>query len=106
VTHAAWAAGGHTGLGSVALGGGGGSLAHLIIRLIVWRLIWRAGFMLWRIHPFGPYLVLLIVVALVTLGVLRSRHGRGWPGSRFAGRRGSNGPFGDRTDEQAGPRDW
>jgi hypothetical protein len=98
------AAGGHAGLGSVAIGGGGG-LAHLIIRLIIWRLIWRVGFMLWRIHPFGPYIVLLIVVALVTLAVLRSRRGS-WPGPRFPGRRGSNGPFGDRTDDQAGPRDW
>ena len=99
------AAGGHAGLGGVALGGGGG-LAHLIIRLIIWRLIWRAGFMLWRIHPFGPYLVLLIVAALVTLAVLRSRRGRGWPGPRLPGRRGRNDPFADRTDDQAGPRDW
>jgi hypothetical protein len=112
VTHAAWTAGGHAaavghaGLGSVALGGAGGGLAHLIIRLIVWRLIWRVGFMLWRIHLFGPYIVLLIVVALLTLAVLRSRRGRGWPGPHFPGRRGSNGPFGDRTDDQAGPRDW
>jgi hypothetical protein len=103
-------AGGHAGLGGVALGGGGG-LAHLIVRLIVWRLIWRVGFMLWRIHLFGPYIVLLIVAVLVTLVILRSRRGRGWagprlPGPRFPGRRGSNGPFGDRTDDQAGPRDW
>jgi hypothetical protein len=116
VTHAAWAAvghaaaGGHTGLGSVALGGGGGGLAHLIIRLIVWRLIWRVGFMLWRIHLFGPYIVLLIVAVLVTLVILRSRRGRGWPGPRgpgprFPGRRGSNDPFGG-TDDQASPRDW
>jgi hypothetical protein len=99
------AAGGHAGLGGVALGGGGG-LAHLIIRLIIWRLIWRAGFALWRIHLFGPYIVLLIVVALVTLAVLRSRRGRGWPGPRLPGRRGSNDPFADRSDDQAGPRDW
>ncbi len=41
--------------------------------------------MLWRIHPFGPYIVLLIVVALVALAILRSRRGRGWPGPRFPG---------------------
>ena len=119
--HAARAAGGHAagghpavvvhaGLGGVALGGGGG-LAHLIIRLIIWRLIWRVGFMLWRIHPFGPYIVLLIVAALVTLAVLRVRRGRGWPGPRFPGprfpgRRGSTDRFANRTDDQAGPRDW
>ena len=102
-------AGGHAGLAGLALGGGGG-LAHLIIRLIVWRLIWRVGLMLWRIHLFGPYIVLLIVAVLVTLVILRSRRGRGGPGPRvpgprFPGRRGSNDPFGG-TDDQAGPRDW
>ena len=62
--------------------------------------------MLWRIHPFGPYIVLLIVAALVTLAVLRSRRGHGWPGPRFPGRPPGNGTFGNRTDDQAGPRDW
>ena len=109
VTHASRALAGHAALGShsalggVGLGGGGG-LAHLIIRLIIWRFIWRLGLMLWRVHPFGPVIVVVIILALVALAIFRARGGRGWPGPRWPGR-GRRGPFGDRAGDQ-GPRDW
>ncbi len=88
----------HPGL---ALGGGG--LAHLILRLFIWRAIWRLGLLIWRVPTFGPFILLLIAAALVVLAVLRSRRGRGWPGARRAPGRD---PFRDRTDGPAGPRDW
>ncbi len=91
----------HAGL---ALGGGGG-LAHLLIRLFIWHLIWRLGLLIWRVPTVGPELVVVIVIALVVLAILRSRRGSGWPGSRWPGRRPGN-PFRDRTSDEAGPRDW
>ncbi|MGO9218898.1 MAG: hypothetical protein ACLP5E_14240 [Streptosporangiaceae bacterium] len=90
----------HAGL---ALGGaGGGGLAHLLIRLFIWHLIWRLGLLIWRVPAVGPELVVVIVLALVALAILRSRRGRGWPGPG----RGPRNPFRDRTGDQAGPRDW
>jgi len=114
VTHASRALAGPPALGShAALGGvgpgGGGGLAHLLVHLLIWRFIWRLGLMLWRVHPFGPVIVLLIVLALVALAIFRARGGRGWPGPRWPGQRrpgqGRRGPFGDRAGDQ-GPRDW
>jgi hypothetical protein len=91
----------HAGL---ALGGGGG-LAHLLVRLFIWHLIWRLGLLLWRVPTVGPGLVLLIVLALVGLAIFRARRGRGWPGPRGPGRRRSD-PSGDRSRGETGPRDW
>jgi hypothetical protein len=91
----------HAGL---ALGGGGG-LAHLLVKLFIWHLIWRAGLLIWRVPAVGPELVVLIVLALIALAIFRARGGRGWPGPRWPGR-GRRSPFGDRTGDQASPRDW
>lgn len=55
-----------------ALGGGGG-LAHFVVRLVIWHELWRMGRALWRIPTFGPIIVILIVLALVGLVVLRQR---------------------------------
>jgi hypothetical protein len=75
-------------------GGGGGGLAHLIVRLF----IWRAG---WRIHTFGPIIVILLVLAVAGVAVFRSAGAR-WPGQRPRGTGGN-----DRDDEpRFGPRDW
>jgi hypothetical protein len=96
----------HAGL---ALGGGGG-LAHLILRLFIWHAIWRLGLLIWRVPTVGPGLVVLLVLALVALAIFRSRRGRGGPGPRWPGPgrpgRGRADPFGDRPGDQAGPRDW
>ena len=86
----------HAGL---ALGGGGG-LAHLILRLFIWHAIWRLGLLIWRVPTVGPGLLVLIVLALVAVAIFRARRGRGRPG------RGRGDPFGDRSGDQAGPRDW
>ena len=95
--------------GGLALGGGGG-LAHLILRLLIWHAIWRFGLLIWRVPTVGPALVVLIVLALVALAVFRAGRGRGWPGPRWPGPglpgQGRRDPFGDRADGQAGPRDW
>ena len=91
----------HAGL---ALGGGGG-LAHLILKLFIWHAIWRFGLLIWRVPTVGPVLVLLIVLALVALAIFRARRGRGWPGPSWPGRERGD-PFGDRAGGEAGPRDW
>ena len=91
----------HAGL---ALGGGGG-LAHLILRLFIWHAIWRLGLLIWRVPTVGPGLVVLIVLALVALAIFRAGRGRGWPGPGWPGR-GRGDPFGDRAGGKAGPRDW
>jgi hypothetical protein len=102
---------GGLGLGSLSLGGaglgGGGGLVHLLVRLFIWREIWRLAIFLWRIPTFGPVIVLLIAAALVVLAIFRARGGRGWPGPRWPGGprrpgRGRTDPFGDRGS----PRDW
>ena len=97
---------GGLGLGGLGLGGGGG-LGHLLVRLFIWREIWRLAIFLWRIPTFGPVIVLLIVAALVALAIFRARGGRGWPGPRWPGGprgpgHGRRDPFGDRGS----PRDW
>ncbi len=91
----------HAGL---ALGGGGG-LAHLLVRLLIWHAIWRLGLLIWRVPTVGPVLVLLIVLAVVALAIFRASRGRGRPGPGWPGR-GREDPFGDRTGGNAGPRDW
>jgi hypothetical protein len=91
----------HPGL---ALGGGGG-LGHLLVKLFIWHLIWRAGLLIWRVPTVGPGLVALIVLTLVALAIFRARGGRGWPGPRWPGR-GRRDPFGDRTSDRGSPRDW
>jgi hypothetical protein len=61
--------------GSVhALGGGG--LAHLIIRLFIWREIWRFIRLIWHIQTFGPWIVGLIVAVIIGLIVWRKQRGQ------------------------------
>ncbi len=83
------------GLGSL---GGGGGLAHFLVRLFIWHEIWRLVRLLWHIPTFGPIIVILLVLALVTVGFLRSRGGPGW----LTRRGGGSGGVGTGT----GPRDW
>jgi hypothetical protein len=104
------AAGGHAALGGVGLGGGGG-LVHLLVRLVIWRELWRLARYLWRIPTFGPVIVLVIAAALVALAIFRARRGRGWAGPRWPGGphgpgRGRTDPFGDRSGGRGSPRDW
>ncbi len=83
-------------LPAAALGRGGG-LAHLILRLFIWRAIWRLGLLIWHVPTIGPGLFLLIVAVLLGLAGYRSRRGA-WrrPRARYRG--------GTRPDR--GPRDW
>jgi hypothetical protein len=61
------------GLGGVGRGGG---LGRAIVHLFIWRLIWRAGLGLWRVPAVGPFLVVLVGVAIVALIVFRSGRAR------------------------------
>lgn len=77
---------------------GGGGLAHLIIRLIIWHEIWRLVRYLWRIPTFGPVIVIALGVIIVGLAVWRRFHGPIWASRK---RRGSA-DYGTGS----GPRDW
>ena len=81
---------------AAALGGAGG-LAHLILRLFLWRAIWRLGLRLWHVPTIGPGLVVLIVAVLAGLAVYRSSRGSWRPGARYRG--------GTRPGRRS-PRDW
>ncbi len=79
-----------------ALGGGG--LAHFLVRLFIWHEIWRLGRELWHIPTFGPIIVIVLGLAVVTLSILRSQGGLGRLSRRRGGKSG--------TGTGAGPRDW
>jgi hypothetical protein len=85
----------------LALGGGGG-LGRVLVHLIIWRLIWRAGLALWRVPTFGPPLAIVLGITVVALIIIRSHRGPGW------WKRGG-GSSGGRTHAgrgDGGPRDW
>ena len=88
------AAGGTASLGGL---GGGGGIGRLIVHLFIWHLIWRAGLGLWHIPTVGPFLVVLIIAAIVALGILRKQRGPRWWSSRGGSTRAGTG---------WGPRDW
>jgi hypothetical protein len=100
---AAQLGGGHVvSAGHVAPGGhlalGGGGLASLIVHLIIWHELFRLVRFLWHIHTFGPYIVVVLAVALVGLAVWRRSRGP----LRWGRRRGGSAGWGSGT----GPRDW
>jgi hypothetical protein len=101
------AAGGHISAGGpIAAGGhaalGGGGLGGLIIHLFIWRMIWRLGMLIWRIPAVGPELLVLIVLAVIGVGIFRSKRGLPLPWQRRGG------PYGirDRDRDGGGPRSW
>ena len=81
--------------GYQALGRGGG-LVHFLIRLAIWHEIWRAIRAVWRIPTSGPVIVIVIVLALITLVILR-RRGVRWPRRSRGGSSGAT---------SSGLRDW
>ena len=89
-THAL-AAGGAAGLGRLS----GGGLAHFIVRLFIWHVIWRAGRGFWHIPTVGPFVVVLLIVAVVALVVLRKQRAR--DGGTIAAARRERGPAGNRA---------
>jgi hypothetical protein len=79
----------------LALGGGG--IGSLIIHLIIWHALWRLILHVWRIHTYGPILVIAILVVLVGASIWRRQRG-----AFLRRRRGGSGGYGSGT----GPRDW
>ena len=75
-----------------------GGLIHFILRLFIWRLIWRSGMLIWHIRTFGPPILLLLLAALAVWIVLRWRR-RNRPAPPPGGSPGGEGAAG------AGPRD-
>jgi len=76
---------------------GGGGLAHWLVRLFIWHEIWRLIRYLWRIHTFGPFIVIALGLIVVGLVVWRRYHGPIW-----GRRRGGSVGYGTGS----GPRDW
>ena len=91
-THAV-AAGGAAGLGRL----GGGGFGRAIVHLFIWHLIWRAGLSLWHVPDVGPFLVVLLIAAVVALVIVRKHRGPRW----WNNRGGSTG-----AGTGTGPRDW
>jgi hypothetical protein len=91
-THAL-AAGGTAGLGRL----GGAGFGRMIVHLLVWHLIWRAVLRLWYIPVAGPFVVVLLIAAIVALVIVRKHRGPRW----WNNRGGSTGAGTGR-----GPRDW
>ena len=83
---------GHAALAAPAALGGTG-LVHLILRLFIWRMIWRLGLLIWHIRTVGPVVLLLVVAVLIGVAVSRSRRRRA---------RGTS----DGTRPEPGSRDW
>jgi hypothetical protein len=79
--------------GHAALGVGG--VAHFILRLFIWRWLWRFSMLIWHIKTFGPVILLLVVLVIALWLILRTR--------RRQGRR--EGSLGDRGRDGPGPRD-
>jgi hypothetical protein len=82
----------------LALGGGG--LGSLIVHIIIWHEIWRLIRYVWRIPTVGPFLVILVIAALVAAGIWRRQRGP------FLRRRQGSGSTGPGTGSDSGPRDW
>jgi len=80
----------------VALGGGG--LGGFFVRLLIWHELWRLIRIVWRIHTFGPIIVIVIVAALIVVSVWKPWRRSG----PWRGRGGGGGPAGGNP----GPRDW
>ena len=82
--------------GHLSLGGGG--LAHVIVRLIIWHELWRLARLVWRIPVFGPVIVIVVAAGLITTMLLRQRTGHWWPRRRRGGALN--------TGTGGSPRDW
>ena len=78
------------GVGSVV------GVAHFILRLFIWRWLWRFSMLIWHIKTFGPVILLLVVLVIGLWLILRAR--------RRQGRR--EGTLDDRDPDGSGPRDW
>jgi len=70
-----------------------GGLIHFILRLFIWRLLWRFGMLIWHIRTFGPPILLLVLAALALWIIVRwrRRHPAGPSPGDSPGREGAAG---------------
>jgi hypothetical protein len=70
-----------------------GGLIHFILRLFIWRLLWRFGMLVWHIRTFGPPILLLVLAALALWIIVRwrRRHPAGPAPGDSPGREGAAG---------------
>jgi len=83
---------GHAALGVGSVVG----VAHFILRLFIWRWLWRFSMLIWHIKTFGPVILLLIVLVIAMWLILRTRRRQ----------RSREGTLGDQGPDGPGPRDW
>ena len=87
VVAGAWRAWPAHGWHALALGGGG--LGRGLVHFLIFRFLFRAALLIWRVPVAGPAIDIVLGVVIVTLLVLRAHLGPRWWQRRGRSGRGS-----------------